>query len=166
MTREILRRSSAPREALADALREGLKEWKESAIPLHLRESGVLRVAGRVSSTQFELWLERSGRPTTAGTLKSEFRISGNGSEIVASGTNSLYQAFMAPVFLAAAAFALARGDAIWPFFVVVGLALVVGHWWARSDSSDNAEVRFLTQRLDAAIARAEQATASQAPAT
>jgi uncharacterized protein (DUF2236 family) len=59
MAFEVVLTSSVPPERVLDAIRENLREWRESKIPRDLWKNGVLQVVGKVEPPRFRMRLDR-----------------------------------------------------------------------------------------------------------
>ena len=152
--------SSAPPDAVLAAIRDDMREWRESVIPAALRDDGVLQVEGRFSTSAFRLSYAIGNRehagpmPSLRGTVTPR---DGGGSRVkVVIGVGWGHLVALVPFALIGLAFSR----------VIPLLFIALGVYWYRSRSDRNAPtVAYLLDRVSTAVKRASAAPAgSPAP--
>ena len=166
MAFEIELRSPAPPDRVLAAIREDLREWRESKIPREIWRDGVLQVVGNVEPPRFRMRFDRrwhwgeggdplvlAGRVTPDGT---------GGSRILARCGEPGVVRWTAIIFGPLLAWDLvADGQISWGFALVAVILLAIGALNDRGVSRDDRNATYLAERLEQAVASATQSSAA-----
>ena len=161
MAIELYLTSSAAPESVLAAIREDVREWRESVIPRNIREAGALQVVARINSPKFRL---RFDRGWVRGRINDPLEVWGSVKSDGAAGAVVIARCgargpgiFLSAVFALLAANSLLRdgGTAWWVWsLLAAGSALVD---WVNDDrvTRSNPEAEYLVERLEQAVASA-----------
>ncbi|HET9012003.1 MAG TPA: hypothetical protein VFN38_09330 [Gemmatimonadaceae bacterium] len=165
MAFEIDLRSPAPPERVLGAIRENLREWRESKIPHDVRKDGVLRVVGDVEPPRFRMRFDRRwywGEGGDPLVLAGEVVAAENGgSRVVARCGHPGYLKWVPLVFVPLLAWSLfGRGGVAWAILVTAGVFLALAALGDRSVSRGDRNAAYLAERLQDAVAAASESSA------
>jgi hypothetical protein len=168
---EIDLTSSSSPEAVVAAIARDMHEWRESAIPDELRDKGIVQVEGRVHERGFKLYYVRRafwGEYDFFELTGSVENTVGGGCQVRArcGKARGLHTILIVLAGLACAVW-LSGGRA--GAAVLLGMAAVVLLVRTVQDRavtrSNDAEARYLAERLEQAVARAARPITIEAPA-
>jgi hypothetical protein len=151
--------SPAPVDDVLAAIREETREWRESAMPEHLRALGHVKVFGRVKKHQFTLGYESTGADRVPVELTGMVSPSDHGSHIEAAcGRPSWWigSAVFAAVGIVTGLAGGSGGAIALTVACILGVILYARHASVSREAS--VEGRYLAERLERAIARTARA--------
>lgn len=155
-------------DAILASLREGLREWRESAIPADLSEKAVYRVEGVVERDAFSLTVARRSRPFIKPVLFGRVMPLATGqTEIVVRCVHRDYRTLGALVVLAILGFWNVGASHVWSaMFLFVAAASLGGIHLFQNSLVDSklSEVRLLMGRLREVIERVDSRTHTSPP--
>ncbi|HEY4132541.1 MAG TPA: hypothetical protein VGM50_18155 [Gemmatimonadaceae bacterium] len=153
----IRREVAATPEQTLEALRNEIREWRESTIPTELRELGVLRVGGSVSTSRFSMGFF-GGEPRHGSVrLRGDALQTSTGTVIAARVGRCPRRSPLTGVFLCASIISFMVNDWAGLAFVLLSVPGVAIRFWQRGWFPDwyESRARYLVTRLDAALASA-----------
>ncbi|NUO64727.1 MAG: hypothetical protein HOQ11_02560 [Gemmatimonadaceae bacterium] len=159
-------RSGAPPEQVLAAIREHLREWRESVIPRDVWRDGVLQVVGTVEPPRFRMRFDRRwyrGKGGDPLALEGVVVPDGTGgSRITARCGEPGYAVWIASIFgLLLVWDLISSGSLSWTLVLAAVVFLAIGAFNDRRVSRDDRDARYLVERLEQAVTSVDSKTAA-----